>query len=102
MQMDVKGLLVGIRRYSFPDRESGEIIEGGKLTLVQSGDSTKDSAGLVVVELPIAYHDFPALKDQGASLWGKDVVVDCDLVLTGKRPKMRALSIRAPLMKAAA
>ena len=100
--MEISGTLVNVRRYSFADQQSGEIIEGGKLTLIQKGEEVKaDFAGLAVVDVPIAYSDFDMLRRQAEGLFGKPVVLEVDLILSGKRPKLRALGVKAA-MKAAA
>lgn len=48
--MNVKGMMIGVRRYQFTDKETGELVRGAK---VQVGVSPEDdnTAGFVVQDI---------------------------------------------------
>lgn len=92
--MNVKGMMIGVRRYQFTDKETGELVRGAK---VQVGVSPEDdnTAGFVVQDIPASFELYPSLSTSAKQLVGKQVEVVCDVTLRGRYTKLRASSIQA-------
>lgn len=82
---EIKGLLLNVRRFSFPDSNTGAVIEGAKVAIGTNPDSPEaDSVGLKVVELSIPYSQYAELSRQASSLIGKGVTLLCNVQPKGK------------------
>lgn len=92
--MQVKGMLLTVRRYSFRDKENGNQVQGAKLSVALPSDKP-DVIGLVVQDIPTEYEQFSTFVSQSNGLLGKQVVVDCDITLSGRYTKLKAVSLKA-------
>ena len=92
--MNIKGMLIGVRRFSFSDKDSGELVKGAKLAIGMAPDNDQ-AAGYVLNELPALYEDYPSFAKACNELAGQQVVVECDVQLKGRYTKLRAVKISA-------
>lgn len=92
--MEVEGLLIGVRRYQFTDKDTGEMVTGAKVSLGISPDGA-DSVGYVVQDIPAPYESFPLLAAAAKELAGQRVSVNCQVALKGRYTKLRAADIQA-------
>lgn len=99
--MVVKGLLIGIRRFDFPDKDTGELIQGAKVVLgvEPEGRQRNDIAGYVVQDIRANFKDFDALAAEAKGLEGQHVAVACDVTLRGRYTNLVARSISAETAK---
>lgn len=92
--MDVKGLLIGVRRYQFTDKETGELVSGAKVSLgIKPEDN--NAAGYVVQDIPAPFEAFAVLANAAKDLAGQVVSVSCEVSLKGRYTKLRAADIQA-------
>lgn len=99
--MDIKGTLLNVSRYDFEDEKTGRQVQGAKIQLAVPSDSPDRLQGMAVTAIPALYVDYDRLVSQALPLIGTDVMVECNMTLAGNRPKLQALSIKAPNSKAA-
>ena len=94
--MEVKGILVGVRRYKFQDKDSGDTVSGAKVCVGVTPDSDDSNvSGFLVHDIAASYSDYDSLALDADSLYAQAVVIDCEIVLKGKYPKLKAVGIRA-------
>ena len=91
--MELKGVLIGCRSYSFPDKQSGELIEGAKLFLAVPSSKTNGSAGYEVSELPYDFSNHQTFATVANSHALKRVSVSCDVQISGKRTRIKAVDV---------
>ncbi len=92
--MDVKGLLIGVRRYQFNDRDTGEMVSGAKVSLGMESEDN-NSAGYVVQDISAPFDAFAGLASAANDLAGTPVLVTCEVSLKGRYTKLRASQIQA-------
>jgi len=83
MGVQVKGILIGGSHFDFTDKESGEQIKGAKLIMAVPAGESRGKIGLMIQELSADYRFVPDNARRIASLAGRRVVVDCDLLISG-------------------
>lgn len=91
--MQLKGMLIGCRSYSFTDQQTGNDISGGKLFLAVSTDE-QNSAGMAVSEIPYDYGSHNKLASICNQHSQHNVIVDCDLSIVGRKTKIKAIDIQ--------
>lgn len=87
MERDVK--VVHVSRYSFVDEKNGQVLEGTKITFMDSEENkTDDSFGRKIYTGILDYKEFDKLKD-------KKLPLDCkaiyEQVALDKKPKFKGL-----------
>lgn len=92
--MEVKGLLIGVRRYQFSDKETGDLISGVKISLgIESEDD--NVVGYRIQDISAKFESFKDLADSAKDLSGKFVSVFCHVNLNGRYTKLQAYDIQA-------
>lgn len=91
--MDIQGVLVGCRSYSFPDKQSGELIQGGKLYLAVPS-SGAGSSGHELSEIPYDYESHSKISQLVKQNELKLVSVECDVSMRFGKTKLKAVNIK--------
>lgn len=99
--MDIKGMLLNVSCYDFQDEKTGRQVQGAKIRIAVPSDTPDRLKGLAVSEIPAFYSDYDRLSNQAIPLIGTQVVVQCNMTLSGSRPKLQAISIKSADSKAA-
>lgn len=101
--MVITGLLLGLRRGDFVDKQTGEHIQFCHLKLAQPSDN-QDVVGLDDQKIKVPFNAFETFRKEIGGLVGRQVEVEVSLQIRGKFVHLTALSVR-PLsqpLKAAA
>lgn len=92
------GVLIGVKQYAFKNDE-GEDVRGCKVLMARpSREEEKSSTGYVIYDLghfgQEGYDKYPRLSREAEGLSFKIVNVECELVITGTKPKLIPISIK--------
>lgn len=85
--MKTRVIVLGVSRYSFPDKNSGEIIEGAKVNYVEERPADEENVvGHTPQTANVKYKEFDELYAQGVpGVYDAHMRVD----MTGRQPKLK-------------
>lgn len=91
--MELHGQLINVRRYSFEDKQTKEIIKGCKVTLA-ADDDDRNTLGKTIQEVSGPYELYSDNEKLIAELLGQEITLVCDVRMRGKNVSFRAKEFR--------
>lgn len=91
------GVLIGVKRYSFKN-DDGEMVTGCKVVMARPSRPEESSTGYVVYDLghfgQEGFDKYSRLAKEAEGLSFEMVNVECELLITGTKPKLIPISIK--------